>query len=444
MNKSIWTALVASAIAVAAHGFARADFVPVATGGQWTALADTVSPVKNCSVQAAIGGGRFTLFGASDRGGVLRLNLYKSSWQIKGINVPIELSFPGGVTFNFLGVGTQSIISAEIPTAEVKSFLHQFTADASATMTLPEGREPPWQLDLTGTTPTIAAMARCLETAEIWLPLPFAQQPTSTLPLSGAAQAPPVVATIAPTVPADRPIIQPSPPADIEPVPEGQVPVQDHAFVQPSSPTTAPSGFKAENVQRAKAMDFETERYAMAYPANASGQPFAETVQLPDQTKMKFIRLDSPWAVMMVVTSVQQGRLIWMTPDDVENAAGWTLAKVLSGEDESKTTTAKGLMAGGPFVLRGSNMIACKRADAVQALSAPGAEERFGPHNIIILFEQYGCMDIPDGVLVDVLAAGEHVAMIVPRLPVSTMYYVLRSTVMDSNNSPIPTFKPYQ
>jgi hypothetical protein len=45
--------------------------------------------------------------------------------------------------------------------------------------------------------------------------------------------------------------------------------------------------------------------------------------------------------------------------------------------------------------MRGNDMIACKRPDAVEALSAPDAESRFGRHSFLLLFQQYGASMFP-------------------------------------------------
>ena len=92
--------------------------------------------------------------------------------------------------------------------------------------------------------------------------------------------------------------------------------------------------------------------------------------------------------------------------------------------------------------MRGDGMIACARAGAVEALSATDAEARFGPHSFLVLFQQYGCVDVPDGAQVDVAAAGEIVAMIFPHAPVSSVYLVLRKDVVDAEDNPIPIFNP--
>jgi hypothetical protein len=181
-------ALAAVAMAYVALGYAQADPAVIAANGQWTTLEDMGTPRKACGVQAASNGGTFLLSGASDRAGVLRLSLHKPTWQIPDLSVPVVLSFSGGVVLKLIGTGKQATIRVDMRDAAVKSLIHELTVNSAVTMTLPEGHEPPWQLDLTGTTPTVLAMARCLEAQQIWLPPPFAEQ-------SAPAAAPSPVAT---------------------------------------------------------------------------------------------------------------------------------------------------------------------------------------------------------------------------------------------------------
>ena len=180
--------------------------VQIATGGIWTASGDTTGPVKACGVKADVAGGTLLLYGRSDRPDTLRLTLRKTAWRIPNLTVPVTVSFAAGPDFQFVGKGTGATIRADVPAAEIRSFIHHFTADDDATLVLPNGHEPPWHLDLHGTTPTIEAMARCLEAAQIWLPPPFSQPPSATAPGADAAgTAPPVQ----PTPPSPREWVNP-------------------------------------------------------------------------------------------------------------------------------------------------------------------------------------------------------------------------------------------
>jgi hypothetical protein len=177
--------LLFSAYSMPAH----ADILPFSSSGQWKAVSGTDGIIKVCGVNAVINGGLFGLYAASDRPGVLRLGFFKKTWQLSGSAVPTEIRFPDGTKFHFNGIGNQSSISADIPDEYVKALIHRFTSDKVAVVALAEGQEPTWNLDLSGTSPTINAMARCLAAAKIQMPPPLseANSPNET----DALQAPP-------------------------------------------------------------------------------------------------------------------------------------------------------------------------------------------------------------------------------------------------------------
>ncbi len=159
---------------------ARLGAGPAPTAGvtayDWTAIGDAVSTSKLCGVETSINGGRLLLYGGSEKPTTLRLLLHKDSWHIPDLSVPVVIAFAGGQTFSLSALGNGSDIAGDVPWADVRDFVHHFTADREARLTLPNGRELPWTLDLRGTSPTIEAMAKCLETAGLYLPLPFTQR----------------------------------------------------------------------------------------------------------------------------------------------------------------------------------------------------------------------------------------------------------------------------
>ena len=150
--------------------------LPSVTAYDWTAIGDAVSTSKLCGVETTINGGRLLLYGGSEKPTTLRLLLHKDLWHIPDLSVPVVVAFADGASFTWFARGSGSDIAADVPETDVRDFIHHFTADREARLTLPNGRELPWTLDLRGTSPTIGAMAKCLETARLWLPLPFTQE----------------------------------------------------------------------------------------------------------------------------------------------------------------------------------------------------------------------------------------------------------------------------
>lgn len=148
---------------------------PVMSAYGWTTREDTAGASKFCGVETSTNGGTLLLYGGSEKPTTLRLLLHKSLWHIPGLVVPVVIAFTDGPTFTFDAQGSGADIAADVPVQDVRDFIHHFTADQQATLTLQNGRELPWTLDLRGTSPTVTAMAKCLETAQLWLPPPFTQ-----------------------------------------------------------------------------------------------------------------------------------------------------------------------------------------------------------------------------------------------------------------------------
>jgi hypothetical protein len=158
-------ATLAALLAVASLTVAKADPHSIAINGAWTTLEDVASETKMCGIQIAANGGLFTVFGASDWPGILRVGLRKPEWHIPGVAVPIVIKFADDVTFDFTGYGSGPTIRAGIPGSQVKLFIHYLTADDEATLTLPEGHEAPWRMDLHGTTPATPERVNDFDTA---------------------------------------------------------------------------------------------------------------------------------------------------------------------------------------------------------------------------------------------------------------------------------------
>ncbi len=174
---------------------ALAETTTLSTNGSWLTLGADDGTVKGCAVQTGVNGGKFTIGGATDRQGILTVSLSKSTWTIPNLPVPIVLTFANGEIVRLSGKGIDTRISADVPEDTVKPLIHYFTAESSAVLTLPEGREAPWHLDLHGTTPATLAMVQCIDAAQLVLPAPFRKpippvQPPSPDHLVSAAPLP--------------------------------------------------------------------------------------------------------------------------------------------------------------------------------------------------------------------------------------------------------------
>jgi hypothetical protein len=184
--------LLGGLLPVAAH----ADPVTLATAGGWMAEGDITSPTKVCRVETTISPGTFSLTAKDNK---IQLAVSKANWHIRGnITAPIIATFPDGTRFTFIGVGEGTTIAAFLSESDVRPFIHHFTKDSTSTISFPQGREYPWTMNLTGTTPTIEALAKCADAAGMTLPYPFTR---ATVPATPAATA----IRPAPTIPAPVP-----------------------------------------------------------------------------------------------------------------------------------------------------------------------------------------------------------------------------------------------
>ena len=232
-------------LAVAFPISGRAEVTPVASSGDWTTFSDKGTTAGVCGVQANVNGGKFTLWGTTDRQGVLRLSLFKPTWSISDISVPVVLSFSGGATIKLNGAAKDTTIRFDIPGDSVKPLLHYFTAQDQMTVTFPDGRDSPWVLNLKGTTPTVLAIAQCIDAVQLILPPPFrAPQPLN--PDSSKPSADFVQPSQTPTAPAVSPIVSPAPAPAPEPTQSSpdttDTPVPSRAVAAPAAAEPSTSG----------------------------------------------------------------------------------------------------------------------------------------------------------------------------------------------------------
>jgi TPR repeat protein len=115
---------------------------------------------------------------------------------------PVSVTFNGGQEFSFKtdysynDTTSSNIFSAPLPDAEVRAWTHDFTALETATVAFPGSAIPSWKISLSGTTPTVTAMAKAMNDEGLTdLPAPWGPSgndgsPREALPaqsLSGAS-----------------------------------------------------------------------------------------------------------------------------------------------------------------------------------------------------------------------------------------------------------------
>jgi hypothetical protein len=190
----------------------------LASAGVWTALksGDSFADV------GAVGAGRLALV-RPDGSSHFVLRLTHPAWHIQaGTPVSLHIIFTGGDAFRYPALGSGGVIQADIPDDQVASWTHNFTAMKMVTISFEGLSESPWAMPLTGTTPTVTAMAKAMEAGGVTgMPWPWSQ--------------PAKAHTEIPDAPA-----MPNTPVDPQPTPAGP------KFSPPISPPVAPSDQEAQ------------------------------------------------------------------------------------------------------------------------------------------------------------------------------------------------------
>ncbi len=162
---------------------ARAE--ELATTGIWTAATD---------------GGAYADVGVMETGKIafalpanskhFVLDLTRSDWSTSiGTEVILHVIFSGGDLFAFHGVASGDRIKAEVPYDQVASWTHNFTARTLMMVSFQGLAASPWSIPLSGTTPTVTAMAKALNDAGISdLPPPWST--SNQTKVSGVAPSP--------------------------------------------------------------------------------------------------------------------------------------------------------------------------------------------------------------------------------------------------------------
>ena len=139
-----------------------------------------------CSLFGPVGPGTLAMSASADRPGAVRLVLSKPSWRLQPRS-PARLvaAFPGMPDLNLAGTGGGNSLEFVLG-AELKAWVHGFTAASSGTLSFPGATEAPWQLELAGTSAAVSAMAECVKASgTILAPPPF----VSSQSAAGAAPA---------------------------------------------------------------------------------------------------------------------------------------------------------------------------------------------------------------------------------------------------------------
>ena len=164
----------------------------------WQLIPHGAGSMPVCEIAGPAGPGTMQLSVDANSPGLARLTLTKSSWQIpSGTVIHSKATFSDGVTIELLGTGDRSAVTFEFRGGALRPWVHEFTAASSGAIAF-GGNEPPWQIDLRGTSVAITAMAECVKAGALDVPPPFDR--AATQPFASRAVEP----TASPTAPAPQ------------------------------------------------------------------------------------------------------------------------------------------------------------------------------------------------------------------------------------------------
>lgn len=191
----------------------------------WQAAGRSSGPGAVCELSGRAGDGTLGLNAQADHAGVVRMILTKPTWRIPGgtpVRVVATFSDRTKVALTGVGRGDQAVFELR---DELRQWVHGFTAAKSGVIAFAGGSEPPWQLDLAGTSSAVTAMAECIKTSDIAnVPPPFTPAPQPVAIAGGYPRA--------------NPEPQPAPPS-AGPPPTQDLPVPPKAAEAAPSPSEA-------------------------------------------------------------------------------------------------------------------------------------------------------------------------------------------------------------
>jgi hypothetical protein len=186
-------ALLLTTTADAAPPTRTSQPTPLATSGNWSTTYYAADAAGNqtkqpmCTMKTTVAPGAFGF--VEYVGGRVLFELTKTSWNIPlNTDVPISLQFDSNAPLVGTAKGRpDSVLGGHLfyTIIDDKEFLDAFASAKQMTLSFPQGNEPPWTIDMTGSREATTAFAKCMTT------IPAATQPftsAGTQPHGGGAQ----------------------------------------------------------------------------------------------------------------------------------------------------------------------------------------------------------------------------------------------------------------
>lgn len=188
IRRSIAAAIALGALFTAIPATAQVD--KTVTSGIWSAFAGSRDGTPICGVGAQLPDRSFTVSVQRDRPGLVRITAGTQGWDGEQVPRHTDISFePNGELYGLTSAGSTGHFDYfDLDSAKVRAWVHDFTAGSKMILSFPD--EAAWSFDLTGTSPTISAMLKCVTDYNMaGLPAPFAltAQP-QLLPPSSATE----------------------------------------------------------------------------------------------------------------------------------------------------------------------------------------------------------------------------------------------------------------
>jgi hypothetical protein len=201
IRRSIAAAIALGALFTAIPAMAQVE--KTVTSGIWSAFAGTHGDTPSCGVGAQLPDRSFAVSVQRDRPGVVRITVGTPGWDGEQVPPHTDISFePSGALYGLTSAGSVGHFDYfDLDSARVRTWVHDFTAGSKMILSFPD--EATWSFDLTGTSPTISAMLKCVTDNNMaGLPAPFALTAQPETPPQATALTPPAPApTVVPATP---------------------------------------------------------------------------------------------------------------------------------------------------------------------------------------------------------------------------------------------------
>ena len=142
----------------------------------WVSTDFPGAPNPGCSIgsDGSVSGSRLVMGASMRKPAPVDLVIRRTAWLLPDATMRVRAVFPDGTTMTLLGHGHGQAINVDLDAGMLAGWIHMLTASPTMQLVF-DGNEPPWQVDLSGTTKVVNAMGDCIRNHNITgVPAPFA------------------------------------------------------------------------------------------------------------------------------------------------------------------------------------------------------------------------------------------------------------------------------